>query len=302
MSGFPTKILLATDGSQDAALAGRAAIDLSNRSGAQLHVVYAWQHLRLGTIPAIAMDEYSRAHEQWKREAGEFLEEQAQRLRSAGGTVTGAHLREGRPAEEVTELAEELDVGLVVIGSRGLGPVKRLVTGSVSEGVVHLAHCSTLVVRGGEGSWPPSRLIIGDDASEEARRAGELAARIGKLFDARALLVRVYPSVTVFKARRISHVRAPEELLKKGERSLEKRAVELESILGMRPEVRVASGDAAAVIQETAEEGGQPTLVAVGRRGLGAVRHLALGSVSSDILRAVSGPVLIVPSLREEPQ
>jgi nucleotide-binding universal stress UspA family protein len=179
MSTFPTKILLSTDGSQDAALAARAAIDLSNRSGAQLHVVYAWQHLRPGTIPAIAMDEYSRAHEQWKREAGEFLEEQAQRLRSAGGTVTGAHLREGRPAEEITELAEELNVSLVVIGSRGLGPVKRLVMGSVSEGVVHLAHCPTLVVRGGDGSWPPSRLIIGDDASEEARRAGELAASIG---------------------------------------------------------------------------------------------------------------------------
>ena len=302
MSSFPTKILVATDGSEDATLAVRAAIDLSHRTGAELHVVHAWQDLRPSTIPAMAVDEYSRAYEQWKREARELLEEQAERLRSAGGTVTGIHLREGRPAEEIAKLAEELGVGLVVIGSRGLGPVKRLVTGSVSEGVVHLAPCPTLVVRGGEGSWPPSRLIIGDDASEEARRAGELAAHIGKLFDTRTLLVRVYPSVTVFKARRISHVRASEELLKKGERSLEKRAAELESILGTRPEVRVASGDAAAVIQEVAEEGGEPTLVAVGRRGLGAVRHLALGSVSSDILRAVSGPVLIVPSLKEEPQ
>jgi nucleotide-binding universal stress UspA family protein len=243
----------------------------------------------------MAVDEYSRAYEQWKREAGGFLEEQAERLRSAGGTVTGAHLREGHPAEEITKLAEELNVGLVVIGSRGLGPVKRLVTGSVSEGVVHLAPCPTLVVRGGEGAWPPSSLIIGDDASEEARRAGELAADIGKLFDARALLVRIYPQVTVFKARRISHIRASKEILKKGERSLEKRATELESVLGMHPEVRVTSGDAAAVIQEAAEEGREPTLVAVGRRGLGAVGHFALGSVSSNVLRAVRGSVLIVP-------
>jgi len=244
----------------------------------------------------MAMDEYSRAYEHYEREAAELLEEQAQRLRSAGGTVAGTHLKKGRPAEEIANLAQELKVDLVVVGSRGLGSVKRLVVGSVSERVVQLDPYPTLVVRGGEGSWPPSRVIVGDDASEEARRAGEFAVGIGKLFDARTLLVRVYPQVTVFKARRISHVRASKELLKKGEGSLERRAAELESVLRTRPEIRVVAGDAAAVIQEVAEEGGEPTLVAVGRRGLDAVGHFALGSVSSDVLRAVSGPVLIVPS------
>jgi nucleotide-binding universal stress UspA family protein len=292
---FLTKILVATDGSDDALLAAQAAIDLSNRTGAELHVVHAWQDLRPPTLPAMAIDEYSQAYELWKREAEELLEEQAERLRSAGAIVVAAHLREGRPAEEISKLAEELNVGLVIIGSRGLGAMKRLVMGSVSEGVVHLAPCPTLVVRGGERAWPPSKLIIGDDASEEARRAGELAAGIGNLFGARALLVRVYPQVTVFKANRIVHTRASKELLNRGERSLEERAAELESILGTRPEVRVTSGEAAAIIQEAAEEGREPTLVAVGRRGLGAVRHFTLGSVSSDVLRAVSGPVLIVP-------
>jgi nucleotide-binding universal stress UspA family protein len=243
----------------------------------------------------MAVDEYSQAYEQWKREAGELLDEEAERLGSAGGTVIGAYLREGRPAEEISKLAEESKVGLVIIGSRGLGAMKRLVMGSVSEGVVHLAPSPTLVVRGGERAWPPSRLIVGDDGSEEARRAGDLAAGIGKLFDARALLVRVYPQVTVFKASRIVHTRASKELLEKGKRSLEGRANELGSVLGVRPEVRIASGDAAATIQQAAEEGREPTLVAVGRRGLGAVRHFALGSVSSAVLRAVSGPVLVVP-------
>lgn len=292
---FPPKILVATDGSEDALLAVQAAIDLSDRTGAELHVVHAWQDLRPPTLPAMAIDEYAQAYEQWKHEAGELLDKETERLREAGGTVSGAHLREGRPAEEINNLAEELDVGLVIIGSRGLGTMKRLVMGSVSEGIVHLALCPTLVVRGGEKAWPPRRLIIGDDASEEAMRAGELAAGIGKLFDARALLLRVYPQVTVFKANRIVHTRASKELLKKGEESLEKRAAELASILGARPEVRVTSGDAAASIQEAAEEDREPALVAVGRRGLGAVRQLALGSVSSDVLRAVSGPVLIVP-------
>ena len=87
MSAFPTRVLLATDGSEEAALAAHAAIDLSGRAGAKLHVVHAWQDLRPPTLPALAMDEYSRAYEQYEqyeREAGELLEEQAQRLRSAG--------------------------------------------------------------------------------------------------------------------------------------------------------------------------------------------------------------------------
>ena len=56
----------------------------------------------------------------------------------------------------------------------------------------------------------------------------------------------------------------------------------LESILGARPQVKVTPGEAAAMIQGAAEEGPEPTLVAVGRRGLGAVRHFAVSSVFSE--------------------
>src|SRR3712207_9215315 len=91
-------------------------------------------------------------------------------------SVAGAHLRKGRPAEEIVALAEELDAGLVVLGSRGLGLVKRLVVGSVAEGVVSLAPCPVLVVRGGEAAWPPSRVVVGD-RSEERRVGKECRSR-----------------------------------------------------------------------------------------------------------------------------
>ena len=41
MSIFPTRILLATDGSEEATLAAQTAIDLANKTGSELHVVYA---------------------------------------------------------------------------------------------------------------------------------------------------------------------------------------------------------------------------------------------------------------------
>ena len=96
------------------------------------------------------------------------------------------------PADEIAALAEELDTGLVVVGSRGLGTVKRLVVGSVSEGVVSLVPCPVLVMRGGEGAWPPTRMVVGADLSEEARRAAELAMSFEDVLEAKTLLVLAY--------------------------------------------------------------------------------------------------------------
>lgn len=50
-----------------------------------------------------------------------------------------------------------------------------------------------------------------------------------------------------------------------------------------------------AAIQEVAERDERPAPVAVGSRGLGAVGRLALGSVSTGVLRGVDGPVLVSP-------
>ncbi len=53
----------------------------------------------------------------------------------------------GHPAEEIWRAASEPGVDLVVVGARGLGPVKRLLLGSVSEAMLHHAPCPVLVVR-----------------------------------------------------------------------------------------------------------------------------------------------------------
>jgi nucleotide-binding universal stress UspA family protein len=71
--------------------------------------------------------------------------------------VTQAYLRLGRPdegaitvAEQIVNQAEEIRAGLIVVGSRGLGGIRRALMGSVSDSVVRHAHCPVLVVRRGE--------------------------------------------------------------------------------------------------------------------------------------------------------
>ena len=116
MNGFPNKILLATDGSEDATLAARAAIELSNRTASELHVVHVWHD-----VPTPHLHSFVRA--QLRQEAEEVLQRQVERIEQEGGTVAEAHLREGRTIDEILDLSEELEVGLVIVGSRGLGGV-----------------------------------------------------------------------------------------------------------------------------------------------------------------------------------
>jgi nucleotide-binding universal stress UspA family protein len=142
MSIFPTTILLATDGSLDAALALETAVDLANTTNSELHVVTAARG-----YPAydIRIEEVA---EQLRQEAQEVLDEQVRRVDEVGGTVQETHVRVGeRRSDEIVKVAEEVRAGLIVMGSRGLGGVRRTLMGSVSDAVVRHAHCPVLIVR-----------------------------------------------------------------------------------------------------------------------------------------------------------
>ncbi len=153
MSIFPTKILLATDGSEEAALATRTAVDIAEKTGSELHVVYA-EHIPVFVYSAYSPSEVMATgepiNEDVRKRAQRFLDDQVEQIRADGGSVAQAHLRLGRPDEEIVTLADEIGAGLVVTGSRGLGGIRRALMGSVSDGVVRHAHCPVLVVRGEE--------------------------------------------------------------------------------------------------------------------------------------------------------
>ena len=147
MSIFPTRILLATDGSEEAELAALRAVDLAGATDSELHVVH------VGVVP-IFLKSYPgtlgyvrKLYEQIEEVSRELLRKQSWRVKAAGGAVAGAHLRMGEVDLEIVALAEELGADLIVMGSRGLGGVRRALMGSVSDSVVRHAHCPVLVVR-----------------------------------------------------------------------------------------------------------------------------------------------------------
>src|SRR3712207_5328772 len=191
MNHLPKRILLATDGSECAERAGRVAVDLANSSGAELDVVHAFEFVPPREFAGMALRLHSPS--ECVKQGRRVLDEQVGRIEKMGGAVDDARLLTGSPVDQILCAAEETDAGLVVVGCRGLGGVKRLLMGSVSEGVVQHARCPVLVVCGDGDLWPPARVVIADDCSEDARRAGELAAGIGGLFGAEGVLMQVYP-------------------------------------------------------------------------------------------------------------
>jgi|SRR5829696_1903416 nucleotide-binding universal stress UspA family protein len=89
----------------------------------------------------------SRMRQRAEEEAKAKLEEQVQKIKEASGEVAKAHLKVDGPATEIVRLAEELDIGLIVMGGRGLGGIRRALMGSVSDAVVRHAHCPVMAVR-----------------------------------------------------------------------------------------------------------------------------------------------------------
>src|SRR5215216_5967197 len=119
MNIFPTRILLATDGSQEAQLATIRAMDLAQSTDSELHVVH------VGVLPLFLLSYpgtlgyYGWLYEQIVEESRKLLRKESWRVKDAGGTVAGSHFRMGEVDLEIVGLAKEFGAGLIVMGCRG---------------------------------------------------------------------------------------------------------------------------------------------------------------------------------------
>lgn len=144
MAGFPETILVATDGSEDAELSTRRAIDLAGETDAALHLVHVLviSHWR---VPDTLSDAQLK---RLKDEAQGRLDQQVEKAKAAGAGTLQSHLRIGRRAdEEVLKLSEEIEADMVVVGSRGRGTISQALMGSDAESIVRHADRPVLVVR-----------------------------------------------------------------------------------------------------------------------------------------------------------
>ena len=147
---FPKKILLATDASKDAEKAALIASDIANSTGSELHVLHVGNTKDFHIAPGAEQSFSPRTGSlgEIREKAEKTLGQAVEQVEEAGGTVAQAHLRLGDPDDEILRFCDEQGgFGLIVMGSRGLTRIKRVVMGSVSESIVRHAHCPVLVAR-----------------------------------------------------------------------------------------------------------------------------------------------------------
>ena len=142
------KTLLAVDGSDNSYEAVHALKYFARAE--QLTLLHALDVPRPAypmMVPEVAEELY-KSLEQSMREDGERLLDRVQSLLPMHAGPSTKHLRIGSAAEVIVSTAEEQKADLIVMGARGLGPVKERLLGSVSHRILTLAPCATLIVNG----------------------------------------------------------------------------------------------------------------------------------------------------------
>jgi nucleotide-binding universal stress UspA family protein len=203
----------------------------------------------------------------------------------------------GDPREEIVRLADTWAADLVVMGTRGLGTVERLVLGSVSAAVVHAVHCAVLVVKGHHASVFGD-ILLAVDGSPNSLAAVRFVTELAAVPRVRVLAVveppyvpRTAPSVVMPALRQAASALVAEQRAEH-ERLLAQVAADL-SLTAASVATSVAVGRPH---EEIVKAASQPDvgLVVVGARGLGAIRRMLLGSTSEYVLHEAGCPVLIV--------
>lgn len=231
-------------------------------------------------------------------EMGELLKSEEDRLRAvlaAQAARVGAdewRLDTGPPHRVLSEAAERLDAGLVVVGSVSGGPIARLL-GSTADRVVRKARRPVLVARGGL-RLPPEQVLAPVDLSP---LSGQAFRRGMGLLGALAGGAPFPPVEALFVLSVVQRQTSPQFTPEQIDRLA---AEELERFVashgeGAEVRRRVRTGNVREeVLAELAETGAD--LIVIGTHGLGGFDRLVIGSVAADVVREAPCSVLVIPS------
>lgn len=252
-------ILVGYGGSEHSKIALAWADEVAFRLSKPLHVV-------VSALDVASIEGVSREH------AAAHVNEELERLLSdsrAPSTSVAVVLE--APGEALVSGSEQAHV--TVLGARTQGPLKAMITGSVSHYVTRHAAGPVVVVREPHTA-ATGRIVVGVDGSTHSARAMEFALDFAAGIGGHVLAV---------------HVRRHEDGASDGAvESLVTGAVQQEAV---PVEVLHAEGSAA---EQLAQASRDAAMLVIGSRGRNALRSLLLGSVTQSVLREAQCPVAVV--------
>ena len=284
-------ILFAQDFSSGSDQALPYALDLADRTGAALHLVYADV---LHGEPFDAGKESPAQREQIR----ELLEKNAADMPEQ--RVVRKVLRDVAVPRALLRYAEEQAVDLIVMGTHGRRGIERVVAGSVAEEVVRHAACPVLTVRR-QKTAPPDRrvtsILVPIDFSSHSQEALRYARELATAYEASLTLLHVVEE-TLHPAFYGPALQSIYDVVPDIE---DQARAQLERVYGETAGTDVEAqfvarpGRAARAITSYAEEEGHD-LIVMATHGRTGVEHFLIGSVAEKVVRRAPCPVFTVKS------
>lgn len=284
-------VIVPLDDSPVSAAASRHAALLARLLGTELRLLHVMPPLPadLSDLPGNRTAEADTDRATRRQAAADILAAARETAESAGVANINEELVDdpaltGDPARAIVERAQAAPGCLLVIGSRGLDDLKKLVLDSTSHAVVHRAPCPVTLVHDGAGAALDriDHIIAPVDGSEHSARAATLAGAMARAAGASVELLHVVP-----RTGRPVDDPEPEEILATARERLG------DGIDSVKAHRATADPPATAVL-ERAAAAPEGTVIVMGRRGLGHLREHLLGSVSHRVLEEARCPVTVI--------
>ncbi|MBH0176873.1 MAG: universal stress protein [Nitrospira sp.] len=284
------KLLLAVDGSDNSYEAVRSLKYLSRAEALHiLHVLDVPTPAYPMMMPEVTQELYATVEQNMREDGTRLLERIVSLLPMDIGPVT-THLIVGSPADQIVMLAEQQKADLILLGTRGLGPIKERLVGSIAHRVLTFAPGAKLILHG------PLKTV------------GQILLPVQGTYDAEHALrflqqhpFRDQPAITLFTV--LPHTSPPWpvdtasakameiDALRHAQDSLHDTAATL-AALGYRAHVTATLGTPVEGILQKAGAL-NPDLILMGSRGRHGMTRLVLGSVSHALLHHGRYPLMI---------
>ena len=284
------RVLLAVDGSDQSYEAARALAHLRKAELLLvLHVLDVPEPAYPTMAPEAARDLYATVERAMREDGERLLKRVASLLPMHTGPVT-TRLQVGKPADVILSAAQDERIDLVLVGARGVSPLRELVLGSVSHRLISDAPCPTLIVS------TPLRalrhLLLPLEGQYDAERAVRFLET--KPF-------REAPEVTLLKVVPFGQPPWPvgvqvaeameKEALERARDFLDEVASRLAALDYRTKVVAMVGTPAVAILQEAAKL--KPDLVLIGSSGRRGVTRFVLGSVAHAVVHRTPCPALV---------
>jgi nucleotide-binding universal stress UspA family protein len=284
------KLLLAVDGSDNSYEAVRALKYLARAE--ELHIVHVLDVPSPAypmMMPEVAQELYETVERNMRDDGTRLLDRIVALLPLDAGPVT-KHLVVGSPVDQIVALAKQQKINLILLGARGLGPIKERLVGSVSHRVLTFGPGAKLILSGPLKTL--HHILLPLQGSYDADHAISFLQQ--KPF-------RTPPTITLFTV--LPHTRPPWPVdavsaehmethsLGKAKDFLDEIAAKLKSY-GYQTRVATTLGTPVQGILQEAKAL-NPDLILAGSRGRRGLTRMVLGSVSHALLHQGTYPLVI---------